>query len=184
MNHDFNKTLAMLGGVSEKEFDLGQVYSTDKQEIDNAIDTIVQGVSLKHWAAGMNLGDAWRASGHDIKAMAGQFTDRTPVVLYVHETAFKKARNLENLALGSPDSQNLIRCSAQQRIEWTTDAEQRIEYGMNIIRKKIIEYKPGAPRTAQPVKNMTGAEIQNHIIEKYISREMGRENERIRELKK
>ena len=62
MSMDFEKTMAILNGQSVESFMKSQLTEQDKTQIDNAIDVLFSGLSLRNWLGGVKLRDAWTSA--------------------------------------------------------------------------------------------------------------------------
>ena len=59
MSLDFDKTIAILNGQTVEHFMKSQLTEQDKTQIDNAIDVLFSGLSLRNWLDDIKLREAW-----------------------------------------------------------------------------------------------------------------------------
>ena len=62
MDSSLDKTLALINGQSPSDYEMTQLTDADRAQIENAIDVLFSGLSLRNWLSGGTLGDAWTAA--------------------------------------------------------------------------------------------------------------------------
>ena len=175
MDLDFEKTLAMLSGQSAQEFDAQQLSDADKTIIDNAIEVLFTGISLQQWLNGGTLGNAWIKSMDILRDSIFAIPVENMATKYVRFATFEHIRKTKIKMTSVAHTNEYIKCPDDKRDAWHADAQAKIQNGMEIIRRKIMEFAPGAtPKKANPTVMPKFQEIFN-------SREYDRERERERE---
>lgn len=151
MDTDFEKTLAMLSGQSAQEFDSLQVSDADKTIINNAIEVLFTGISLQQWLGGVQLGEAWNKSFDVIRDMVFSIPVQNLMTKYVQVATFEHIRKIKIKMTSTAHTNEYIKCPNDKRGAWNADAESKIQNGLEIIRRKIMEFSPGAtPKNATP----------------------------------
>ncbi len=172
MDLEFEKTLAMLAGQSAQEFDAVQVSDADKTIINNAIEVLFTGISLKQWMTGVQLGVAWTKSFDILRDTVFAIPVENAATKYVRVATFEHIRKTKIKMTSAAHTNEYIKCPDDKRDAWNADADSKIQNAMEIIRRKIMEFTPGAaPKTTTP-----GLTPQFHEI--FNSREYDRERER------
>lgn len=140
MDAGLDKALALISGKSISEYESSQMTDTDRMQINNAIDILFSGLSLKCWLSGSTLADAWTVALDELRNMVFAISVDNVANQYARAITFKhraKWQNKINLALYGNKK---IECSASQRPVWMADAESKIQNGYDILRKKIIGF--------------------------------------------
>lgn len=172
MDTDFEKTLAMLSGQSAQEFDSLQVSDADKTIINNAIEVLFTGISLQQWLRGVQLGEAWNKSFDIIRDTVFAIPVQNLMTKYVQFATFEHIRKTKIKMTSTAHTNEYIKCPDNKRGAWNADAESKIQNGLEIIRRKIMEFSPGgAHKAATPSMTPRFQEIFN-------SRDYERERER------
>ena len=172
MDTDFEKTLAMLSGQSAHEFDSLQVSDADKTIINNAIEVLFTGISLQQWLGGVQLGVAWTKSFDILRDIVFAIPIENLATKYVRFATFEHIRKMKIKMTATAHTNEYIKCPPEKRDAWNADAESKIQNGLEIIRRKIMEFSPGGARkAATPSMTPRFQEIFN-------SRDYERERER------
>ena len=177
MDIDFEKTLAMLSGQSAAEFDARQLSDADKQIIDNAIGVLYSGLSLLKWLDGGTLGSAWLAAMDALRDAIFSIPVNNMATNYVRYATFEHIRKMKIKMTSVAHTNEYIKCPPEKRAAWTEDANTKIQNGMDIIRRKIMDWAPGTPQTPMP---QSQAPIFHEILNTRIM-ERERQHERERE---
>lgn len=146
MDSGLDKTLALINGQSPSDYEMTQLTDADKAQIENAIDVLFSGLSLRNWLSGGTLGDAWSAALDKLRDMVFSIPIDNVASKYARAITFKhraKWLNKINLTLHVNEK---IQCSDLQRPVWQADAETKIRNGLEILQRKIAEYSTATPR--------------------------------------
>ncbi|MBR5154057.1 MAG: hypothetical protein IKW57_04675 [Alphaproteobacteria bacterium] len=175
---DFERTLAMLSGQSAQEFEACQLTDADKAIIDNAIGVLYSGLSLQKWLDGLTLGAAWLAAMDALRDAIFSIPVNNTVTNYVRYATFEHIRKMKIKMTSVAHTNEYIKCPPEKRAVWTEDANTKIQNGMEIIRRKIMDFVPGGNvhRAATPSMTPVFREILN-------TKTMERQHERERERK-
>ena len=178
MDFDFEKTLAMLSGQSAQDFDAIQISETDKTIINNAIEVLFTGISLQQWLTGVQLGQAWTNAFDILRDIVFSIPIENSATKYVRFATFEHIRKNKIKMTSVAHTNEYIKCPPEKRDAWNADAESKIQDGLDIIRRKIMEFTPsGTPKKpATPSLTPQFKEIFN-------SREYENQRERERERK-
>lgn len=172
---DFEKTIAILNGQSIDDFMDSQLTAQDKAQIDNAIETLFSGLSLKNWLDGNTLGKAWTDALDAVRNIIFAVSYKNPATVYAQSATFKHRAKWQSQIIASRNSQELIRCPDEQRDSWYKNANTKVQNSIEILRQKIMMFESGTPRTSQTSANNITPIIENtRIIEEH-------ERERVRE---
>ena len=178
MDFEFEKTLAMLSGQSAQDFDALQISEDDKTIINNAIEVLFTGICLQQWLTGVQLGQAWNKSFDILRDTIFAIPVENLMTKYVRWATFEHIRKTKIKMTSVAHTNEYIKCPDEKRNAWNEDAETKIQNGMEIIRRKIMEFAPGSARyTETPSLTPQFREIFN-------SRELQHEREREREREK
>ena len=163
MDMDFERTLAMLSGQSAQEFEACQLGDADKQIIDNAIEVLYSGLSLQKWLDGLTLGAAWLAAMDALRDAIFAIPINNPATNYVRYAAFEHIRKMKIKMTSVAHTNEYINCPPEKRQQWLDDANTKIQNGMDIIRRKIMDFVPGGNvhRAATPSMTPVFREILN-----------------------
>ena len=178
MSMDFEKTMAMLSGQSVDAFMQNQLTDQDKAQIDNAIDTLFSGLSLKNWLDGGTLGNAWTNALDTLRDVVFAFPYNNPATKYAQSAVFIHRQKWHIQIVASRDAQETIKCPANQRDAWYQDANIKIQNSVEILRQKISDFESDTPRTGKHAQNT------QHIFAHENARQIGErehEHERVRE---
>ena len=178
MSMDFEKTLAMLSGQSVDAFMQSQLTEQDKAQIDNAIETLFSGLSLKNWLDGGTLGNAWTNALDTVRDVVFAFPYNNPATKYAQSAVFIHRQKWHIQIVASRDVQETIKCPADQRNSWYQNANTKVQNSIEILRKKIMEFESGTPRTGNNVQNTQ--QVFTHDNVRQIG-EREHERERVRE---
>ena len=148
MDVEFEKTLAMLSGQSAQDFDDVQISDADKTIINNAIEVLYTGISLQQWLTGIQLGQAWMNACDILRDIIFAIPIQNPMTRYVQIATFEHIRKTKIKMTSVAHTNECINCPDDKRNAWNADADAKINNGMDIIRRKILEFAPGAPRKA------------------------------------
>lgn len=178
MDSGLDKALALINGQSPTEYENAQMTDADKAQIDNALEVLFSGLSLRNWLSGGTLGDAWTSALDTLRDMVFSIPEVNVASSYARAATFRhrtKWLNKINLTL---HVNKKIQCTESERPSWLSDANTKIENGLEILRRKISEFSSGAPRKATtpdftPVFKQVFQEKSAHTIE--------HENEHVRE---
>ena len=147
MSMDFEKTMAMLSGQSVDTFMLNQLTDQDKAQINNAIDTLFSGLSLKNWLDGGTLGNAWKNALDTLRDVVFAFPYNNPATKYAQSAVFIHRQKWHSQIVASRDAQETIKCPTNQRDAWYQDANIKIQNSVEILRQKISDFESDTPRT-------------------------------------
>ena len=100
------------------------------------------------------------------------------VTNYVRYATFEHIRKMKIKMTSVAHTNEHIKCPPEKRAAWTEDANTKIQNGMDIIRRKIMDFVPGGNvhRAATPSMTPVFREILN-------TKTMERQHERERERK-
>ena len=157
MESDFDKISAMLNGEQLDSYYKSQLSATDKTQIDNAIEILFSGLSLDKWLNGGKLMDAWKESLDVVRDTIFGVITKNPAVLYAHQAAFDHRKKWHVKIIYSPHGNETINCTPDKRNEWQENANQKIQTGLNMLRKKFSEFESGTVRKPKesPVPQQT-----------------------------
>lgn len=178
MDSDLDKVLALVGGQSPSEYEMAQLKDTDKAQIENAIDVLFSGLSLRNWLSGGTLGDAWTVALDKLRDIVFSISVDNVASKYARAITFKhrtKWLNKINLTLHVNEK---IQCSDIQRPTWQADAETKIKNGLEILQRKIAEYSTATPRKPA-TQDMTP--VFKHVFKEKTSHSIQRDYEHTRE---
>ena len=173
MDFDFEKTLAMLSGQSAQDFDAVQITDADKTIINNAVELLFTGISLQQWLTGVQLGVAWTKSFDILRDIVFAIPAENPATKYVRFATFEHIRKMKIKMTSAAHTNEYIKCPPGKRDEWNADAETKIQNGMEIIRRKIMEFTPGSVARTSATPS-----IMPQFKEIFNSRDYERERER------
>ncbi|MBE6457950.1 MAG: hypothetical protein E7011_04060 [Alphaproteobacteria bacterium] len=176
MDIEFEKTLAMLSGQSAAEFDACQLTDADKQIIDNAIGVLYSGLSLLKWLDGGTLGAAWLAAMDALRDAIFSIPVNNMATNYVRYATFEHIRKMKIKMTSVAHTNEYINCPPEKRAAWTEDANTKIQNGMDIIRRKIMDWAPGTPQT--PVSPSPAPQFREIFNSRTLERERQHERER------
>lgn len=159
MNMDFEQTIAMLNGQSIDSFMDNQLTNQDKLQIDNAIETLFSGLSLKNWLDGGTLGNAWTVALDAVRDTIFAVQQKNPATMYAQSATFRHRAKWQSQIIASRNSQELIRCPDNQRNAWYENANTKIQNSIEILRQKFIAFESGTPR--KPITNIHQHTNQN-----------------------
>ena len=175
MGMEFEKTMAILSGQSVEAFMKSQLTEQDKIQIDNAIDVLFSGLSLRNWLGGVKLREAWTDALDTLRDAIFAVSYNNPATLYARQSVFYHRNRWKSQIIASHDCNKTIQCPDDERNAWQQNAETKIQNGMEILRQKFLEFESDTPRTTAKHK----AEILRTTEQ---VRTIGeRENERERE---
>ncbi len=175
MDFDFEKTMAMLSGQSAQDFDANQVSDADKTIINNAIELVYSGLALQQWLTNVTLGVAWNQAFDIMRDMIFSVPFENIMTRYVQWATFDHIRKMKIKITSAAHTNEYIKCPPEKRQTWAVDANTKIQNGMEIIKRKISDYNPNAPRVpVTPSMTPVFREILN-------TREHNRQHERERE---
>lgn len=171
MDSSLDKTLALINGQSPSDYEMTQLTDADRAQIENAIDVLFSGLSLRNWLSGGTLGDAWTAALDKLRDIVFSISVDNVASKYARAITFKhraKWLNKINLTLHVNEK---IQCSDLQRPAWQADAETKIKNGLEILQRKIAEYSTTAPRKPAtpdmtPVFKQVFKEKSSHSIQR------------------
>ncbi len=174
MSLDFDKTMAILNGQTVENFMKSQLTEQDKTQIDNAIDVLFSGLSLRNWLDDIKLREAWAKALDTLRDAIFAVPFNNPATLYARQSVFYHRKRWESQIIASHNANNLIQCPDNERATWAESADTKIQNGMEILRQKFLEFESGTARknTAQ----------QNTLNVQEIIRTIGEhEHEHVRE---
>jgi hypothetical protein len=175
MSIDFEKTMAILNGQSVESFMKSQLTEQDKTQIDNAIDVLFSGLSLRNWLGGVKLRDAWTSALDTLRDAIFAVSYNNPATLYARQSVFYHRNRWQSQIIASHEANNIIQCPDNERDTWQQSAETKIQNGLEILRQKFLEFESGTPRATVTQKTEILRTPEN-------TRTIGeRENERERE---
>lgn len=146
MDKDFEQTMAILSGGSADKFIAQQLNATDKRQIDNAIEEIFSGLSLKNWLAGGVLGDAWNNAQDAVRDMVFAIQFDNPATVYARASVFEHRKKIRTQSVYSPHINNAINCTNEQRNSWYESAIAKIQNGQEMLMRKVKEFNSDTPR--------------------------------------
>lgn len=178
MDTDLDKALALINGQTPSEYEVAQMTDADKAQINNAIEVLFSGLSLKKWLAGGTLGDAWTVALDELRNMVFAIPVDNIASRYARAEVFKHRAKWQNKINLTLHVNKKLDCTDVQRPAWLADAEIKIQNGYEVLYRKIMEFQTGAshkPATPDltPVFKQVYKEKSSHNIE--------REYEHIRE---
>ncbi|MBP3397350.1 MAG: hypothetical protein J6K82_00275 [Alphaproteobacteria bacterium] len=148
MSQNIEKIMAMLGGVSSAEYTRSCLTDQDRTQINNAIEVLFSGISLRNWLGGDTLGVAWTRALDTVRDFVFSFSDVNPAVTHARQATFDHRRKWQTKIVMSPDADERIQCSDAQRPGLAADADAKIQNGVAILRAKISDFSvPNSPRT-------------------------------------
>ena len=159
MSIDFDKTIAMLNGQSIDSFMDSQLTNQDKSQIDNAIETLFSGLSLKNWLDGGTLGNAWTVALDAVRDIIFAVQQKNPATLYAQSATFRHRAKWQSQIIASRTAQEFIRCPDDQRNAWYENANIKIQNSIEILRQKFTAFESGTPR--KPITNVHQHTNQN-----------------------
>ena len=148
MDFEFEKTLAMLSGQSAQDFDALQISEDDKTIINNAIEVLFTGICLQQWLTGIQLGQAWTKSFDILRDTIFAIPVENLMTRHVRWATFEHIRKAKIKMTAVAHTNEYIKCPDEKRDAWNADAEAKIQNGLEIIRRKILGFAPGAARRA------------------------------------
>lgn len=178
MDMEFEKTLAMLSGQSAQDFDAIQICDADKTIINNAIEVLFTGISLQQWLTGAQLGQAWVKACDILRDIVFSIPIENHATKYVRWATFEHIRKTKIKMTSVAHTNEYIKCPPDKRDAWMADAETKIQDGTDIIRRKIMEFTPGAAVRKPATPSLTPQFKEIFDSRKY---ENQREHERERE---
>ena len=167
MDKDFEQTMAILSGGSADKFIAQQLNATDKRQIDNAIEEIFSGLSLKNWLAGGVLGDAWNNAQDAVRDMVFAIQFDNPATVYARVSVFEHRKKIRTQSVYSPHINNTINCTNEQRNSWYESAIAKIQNGQEMLMRKVKEFNSDTPRKSvnfAPI-NMSINRTTTHVRE-------------------
>jgi hypothetical protein len=141
MNMDFEKTMAMINGQSVDTFMQNQLTFQDKAQIDNAIDFLFSGLSLKNWIQGGILSSAWTKALDTLRDMIFAIPQNNPATKYMQAETFRHRQRWHIKIIESRNANEVIRCNAEQREAWMNDANTKIQNSIEILRQKVMAFE-------------------------------------------
>ena len=177
MDSGLDKVLALINGQSPTEYENAQMTDADRAQIDNALEVLFSGLSLRNWLSGGTLGDAWTGALDTLRDMVFSISEVNVASRYARAATFKRRAKWLNKINLTLHVNRKIQCTESERPSWLADANAKIENGIEILRRKISEFSSGTlhkPTTPDftPVFKQVFQEKTAHAIE--------RENEHIR----
>ena len=148
MSMDFEKTMAILNGQSVESFMKSQLTEQDKAQIDNAIDVLFSGLSLRNWLGGVKLREAWADALDTLRDAIFAVSYNNPATLYARQSVFYHRNRWQSQIIASHEANNIIQCPDNERDTWQQSAETKIQNGLEILRQKFLEFESDTPRTA------------------------------------
>jgi hypothetical protein len=178
MDADLDKTLALINGQSPSEYENTQLSESDKAQIDNAIEVLFSGLSLKRWLSDITLGDAWTAALDDLRNMIFAISVDNVASRYARVSIFKhRARWLNKINLTLHVNKK-IQCPVEKRSTWLADAETKIQNGYEILYRKIMEFSSATPRKPATPDLVP---VFKQVFQEKSSRNIEHEREQVRE---
>lgn len=148
MTQSTDKIMAMLGGQSSAEYTRSQLTEQDRIQINNAIDVLFSGLSLRNWLGGGTLGNSWAQALDSVREFVFSFPGNNPAIIYAHQATFDHRKKWQTKIVMSQDGDEKIHCTDVQCAELGADAQNKIQNGVAMLRAKIAEFDaPNAPRT-------------------------------------
>lgn len=147
MSLDFEKTMAILNGQSVESFMKSQLTEQDKAQIDNAIDVLFSGLSLRNWLGGVKLREAWADALDTLRDAIFAVSYNNPATLYARQSVFYHRNRWKSQIIASHEGNNTIQCPDNERDAWQQNAETKIQNGLEILRQKFLEFESDTPRT-------------------------------------
>ena len=180
MDMEFEKTLAMLSGQSAEDFEASQLSDADKTIINNAIEVLYSGLALQQWLGGVTLGQAWTGAMDALRDTVFAIPVENTATKYTRYATFEHIRKMKIKMTSVAHTNKYINCPPDKFDAWTLDANTKIQNGMDIIRRKIMEFTSGTPRKA--VTPSVTPQFHEIINSKTLERQ--HEHQRERERKK
>ncbi|MBR5625884.1 MAG: hypothetical protein IKW67_03845 [Alphaproteobacteria bacterium] len=178
MDKDFEKISALLNGEQIDSYYKNQLTDADKAQIDNAIETLFSGLSLDNWLKGEKLMDAWKAALDTIREMIFSIRLQNPAVLYARQAVFEHRKKWHIKIVYSPHGHETINCSPEKHEQYQENANEKIQNGMEMLRKKFLEFESGTPKQ-QPEKKQIHKTTNLQMV---MTRENEHERTREREI--
>ena len=159
MDKDLEKTLALLAGQSAQDFESAQLSDADKMIINSAIETLYAGLSLQKWLADVSLATAWQNAMDALRDTVVAIPVENSATRYVRWAAFDYIRRMKIKMTTVGHTNEFIKCPAEKRNAWAADADSKINAGIEILRRKILEYESGYKVPVTPVLNVMAQEV-------------------------
>ncbi len=147
---NFDKMLAMLSGQNASEYISKQLSDADCRQIDNAIDLLFSGVSLRNWLAGGKLGDAWLGALDSVREIIFSISADNAATVYARTSVFNHRKKWQTKIVSSPHFYELIQCPPEKRDLWQQDAETKIQNAMEILKRKVSEMQGDVNQFCSP----------------------------------
>ena len=165
MNIDFDKTMAMLNAQPVNNFITNQLSRQDKAQIDNAIEMLFSGLSLKNWLDGGTLGEAWTKALDTVRDFIFSISYNNHAVVYAQEATFRHRTKWKSLIVMSHDATKTIKCPDNQRNDWYAQADAKIQNAVEIIRQKTTMTTPGTKaQSSVAYQNQTSKNMQQILM--------------------
>ena len=178
MDMDFEKTLAILNGESVDNLELNQITEIDRIQVTNALELIFQGLSLRNWLAGGILRDAWQNALDQLREWVFSIQTINPITVFARSVTFEMRTTWTEKMRTAPRTNMLIQCTDEQRIEWSNNADVKIQNGTELLMKKINGYITGTPNEAKQT-----IAAQAPTFQQIFDSRIREENQRVRERK-
>jgi len=169
MNFDTEKLLAKIAGENVENFANCVISDSVKTQIDFAFNQMFQGLSLLQWMQKITLADAWNAAFDNMYEFVFSLSEKNCVVDYLHNAIFDfKKRTMKTLKI-SVHANEYLNCPMEKSDELKQSANEKIQSGIDIIKKLVSE-----PAKCMVEKIQTMENGQNHKREPEYNRERSR----------
>lgn len=180
MDMDFEKTMAMINGESVENIEIDQLGELDRIQITNALDLIFQGLSLRNWLAGGVLRDAWQNALDDLREYVFSIQNVNPVTIFARSATFEMRTTWTEKMRIAPRTNMPIQCTNEQRTEWASNADVKIQNGIDLLMKKINGFKSGTSNAAKKSLFTSNAPTFQQVFDSRVRDD----NQRVREREK
>ena len=176
MNSDASKIIAMVCGQNRNDFDVDSISPTDRNQIDNALDSVFVGKSTLIWLRGGKLVDAWNTALTDLRDEMFAIPNTNPAVTYLRMAVFNH-RTKWNLKMMQSNERNSVAFMGTdfEKQEIIDNANAMIKAGYKTI-KQIINASTGSQHIQPSAKQLE--QTMAYQNERVRDREHGRERKR------
>ena len=168
---DFDKTMAILSGQSVENFLDRQLTERDKTQIRNAIELLFSGLSLRNWLDGGVLRDAWESALDTLRDMIFEIPHNNAATTFMRAATFEHRAKWRSQIVASRNANDAIKCPPEQYEQWQSNAEIKIKEGAEILRRKVLDFESGTPRTTSvqhQAYNMGHTHTTNERKQEYV----------------
>lgn len=160
MDFDFEKTVAMLDGTSAQDFAANQITDKDREIIAHGIDMLFTGLALREWLGRITLGESWMRAFDALRDIVFSIHVKNLMTDCVRTMAFDYIRKKKIQMTAIAHTNEYIKCPPDKYATWMGSAETKINDGIEILRRIIMDFQPCVTYAMTSRASMTGIQLR------------------------